>query len=223
MEVFILISIALTIVLLVLIVAHWEHRRAEFIRKFRFPEGLFAKLQRTRPELSRKDCELVAQGLRQFFLAFLKGGRRSVSMPSQVADDLWHEFILHTKAYDQFCKQSFGRFLHHTPAVALGADPGANEGLRRCFWQACKAENINPKSPSRLPLLFALDEKLRISNGFRYQANGEALRIAGTTGTGGAVYYGDDFSSTRFDGTTDGFGDGGGNSGGGDGGGCGGD
>jgi len=39
-------------------------------------------------------------GLRQFFLAHLKSGRRYVSMPSQVADGLWHEFILFTKNYD---------------------------------------------------------------------------------------------------------------------------
>ena len=34
---------------------------------------------------------LVSRGLRQFFLAYLMSGKRYVSMPSRVADELWHE------------------------------------------------------------------------------------------------------------------------------------
>jgi hypothetical protein len=62
--------------------------------------------------------QLVTRALRQFFLAHLHSGRRYVSMSSQVADDLWHEFILCTRNYDAFCRRAFGRFVHHTPAVA---------------------------------------------------------------------------------------------------------
>lgn len=43
-------------------------------------------------------------------------------MPSQVTDDLWHEFILCTRHYDAFCRRAFGGFLHHTPAVVLSRD-----------------------------------------------------------------------------------------------------
>src|SRR5688500_15066029 len=92
-------------------------RRAEFIRIEPLPKGLDEKLRAHHPALSQKDCQLVAQGLRQFFLAYLKGGRKTVSMPSQVVDDLWHEFILHTRGYESFCRRAFGGFLHHTPAV----------------------------------------------------------------------------------------------------------
>jgi hypothetical protein len=41
-------------------------------------------------------------------------------MPSQVANDQWHEFILHTRQYDAFCRQVFGRFMHRTPAERGG-------------------------------------------------------------------------------------------------------
>jgi len=75
-------------------------RREAYIRDFVLPHGLFDKLRAQHPHLSLKDCQLVAQGLRQFFLAHLKSGRQYVSMPSQVADDLWHEFILYTRNYD---------------------------------------------------------------------------------------------------------------------------
>lgn len=206
-------------------------RRLEYIRTFDLPRGLFERVQKRRPSLTRKDCELLAQGLRQFFLAYAMGGHRFVSMPSQAVDDLWHEFILYTKTYQAFCRKAFGRFLHHTPAVVLGKDYQGNTGLRRCWWYACRVENINPRQPSRLPLLFALDAKLGIPDGFRYVPDCQSVRRQGQGNDGGTVYCGGDFGSASFDGGTDGFGDGDGDSGGGfggggdsggDGGGCGG-
>eukprot|EP01034_Spumella_vulgaris_P038231 gene38231-47204_t len=92
------------------------------------------------PQLTTKECQLVAQGLRQFFLAHLKSGRKYVSMPSQVADDLWHEFILYTMNYQQFCQHAFGRFLHHTPAVVLGeasSAPGTSALGKRSYSVGC--------------------------------------------------------------------------------------
>jgi hypothetical protein len=103
-------------------------------------------------------------------------------MPSRVADDLWHEFILYTKNYDAFCRRAFGRFLHHTPAVVPGDARRSNEGLRRCWRHACLEENIDPRTPARLPLLFALDGKLNVSGGFRYVADCSSLRRAGESG-----------------------------------------
>lgn len=184
-------------------------QRAEYIRTYTLPAGLYERLRKRRPELGLKDCQLVSHALRQFFLAYLKSGRKFVAMPSQVADDLWHEFILYTKNYDLFCQRAFGGFLHHTPAVVLSTAQQDNTGLRRCWWFTCKEENINPREPTRLPLLFALDSKMKIADGFHYVADCSAVRrknAAGDSG-GGAVYCGGDFSSSGFDGGTDGFGD----------------
>lgn len=195
--------------------------RAEFIRNYAFPRGLFDKLHARRPELDQKQMQLVARALRQFFLTHLLSGRKFVSMPSQVTDDLWHEFILYTRNYDEFCRRAFGRFMHHTPAVVLGEDRQNNTGLRRAWWYACKDENINPKAATRLPLLFAIDAKLRIKDGFVYAPDCKQLRPSDDTRT---VHCGGDFASSSVDGSTDGFGDGSGDSGGdgGCGGGCGG-
>ncbi len=205
--------------------------RAEFIRNYTFPKGLFAKLQKRQPGLTLKDCQLVSHGLRQFFLAHLKSGCRFVSMPSQVVDDLWHELILYTRNYDSFCRKAFGRFLHHTPAAVLSSNRQNNAGLRRCWWYACVEENINPRKATRLPLLFAIDAKLNIPDGFRYAVNCRSLNqpMDGSVMT----YCGGDFASADFDGTLDGFGDSGssatdsggsdGGCDGGCGGGCGGD
>ncbi len=85
--------------------AHRRLKRAEYIRTFAWPPGLLDKLATHHKGFTRKETALVAQGLRQFFLAYLNGGLRYVAMPSQVADDLWHEFILYTRAYQEFCKR----------------------------------------------------------------------------------------------------------------------
>ena len=55
-------------------------RRESFIRSVELPRGLFAKLRDQHPALTPKECQLVARGLRQFFLAYLQGGRQFVSM-----------------------------------------------------------------------------------------------------------------------------------------------
>jgi hypothetical protein len=164
-------------------------KRESFIRTFDLPKGLFDKLVKRHPHLTVRDCQLVSHGLRQFFLAHLKSGRMYVSMPSQVADDLWHEFILYTRNYEQFCGQAFGRFLHHTPAEVLDKAKRNNDGIRRCWRYACLEENINPKAPTRLPLLFALDTKLKIANGFFYSLDCAALHTMG-----GIVYCGADLA-----------------------------
>jgi hypothetical protein len=218
-----------------------EARRAAFINDYRWPEGLLEKLEE-RHGFTRKQSALVATGLRHFFLAYLKSGRRYVAMPSQVADDLWHEFILYTREYQEFCNKAFGEMLHHRPAVVLKSGRERdNEGLRRVWWQCCKMDAIDPRKPTRLPLLFALDTKLNIPNGFVYRPDSEPTqqqrrRESSTVSTGcgggcsgGSARSASDFSSRQFDGTTDGFGDsvgdagGGGDGGGGCGGGCGGD
>jgi len=215
-----LVGAAIGAVVVYLLLRQWRlAQRAELLRAYTLPMGLFAALRKRRPGLDAKDCQLASRALRQFFLAYLHGGSKFVSMPSQLADELWHEFILHTRAYEKFCKQAFGGLLHHTPATALGSNRQHNAGLRRCFWYACKDEQIDPRRPTRLPLLFALDAKLGIAGGFQYALDCHLLRDQATA-SGGAVNCAGDFSDSSIDGSTDGFGDGDGDAGGdGDGGG----
>lgn len=212
---------------LVVVWRRWRQAaRAETIRRHPLPAGLFDALRLEHPALTQKDCELVAQALRQFFLVHLRSGGRFVAMPSQVVDDLWHAFILDTRAYARFCERAFGQFLHHTPAVALGSQRRSNVGLRRCWWHACREENIAPRRPTRLPLLFAIDGKLGIAGGFRYVVDCRGVaRDRGRHGDGSAavVHCGSDFADASVDGSTEGFGDAGAGDGGdGGGGGCGG-
>ena len=207
-------------------------QRRNFIRHYRFPPGLLLKLQRTHPQIEAKDYALAAQALRQFFLAYLLSNKQNVAMPSRLADDLWHEFILYTRQYAEFCRLAFGSFFHHTPAAAMGPNRETNTGLRRIWWHTCKEENISPHAPFRMPLLFALDSKLNIARGHRYTltsmailgnrqaAEDAALEIS--VGFGGSSNSVSIFSDKSVDGDTSGFGDSGSHSGGSDGGSCGG-
>lgn len=94
-----------------------------------------------------------------------------VAMPSQAVDVAWHEFILFTKDYQKFCKRAFGRFLHHTPAEAMPSPTTAQRGIKNTWKIACMRQNITAHKATRLPLLFALDSRLEIPDGFSYTLN----------------------------------------------------
>jgi hypothetical protein len=145
--------------------------REAFIDDFKFPDGIAQRVRKRYPHLTDEDMTLVFAGLRQYFQISRLAGRRLLSMPSQVVDVAWHEFILFTRNYQVFCDKSLGRFLHHTPAEAMRGPQDAQEGIRRAWRLACGLENISPRTPPRLPLLFSLDDTLRIPDGFRYSLN----------------------------------------------------
>jgi hypothetical protein len=198
----------------------WETSlRRQFIRESTFPRFLGAKLRAQYPQLGLRDVELVLHGLRQFFMAHLRSQRQFVAMPSKVVDAAWHEFILHTHAYEAWCSAAFGKLMHHTPAEVLGRDSKRNDGLRRSWYWACKEESIDPRKPSRLPLLFALDKKFGIVGGFSYVPDCRDIDRQ----SGSDAYCGTSFGSGDGDGASgdadffggsDAFSDGGGCGGG---------
>jgi len=73
------------------------------------------------------------------------------------------------------------------PAVVLSENRRSNEGLRRVWWYCCKYESIDPVKPTRLPLRFALDAKLNISDGFVYHPQCEELRKNGSGADDGSA------------------------------------
>lgn len=186
--------------------AREQSARARYLRESVFPKFLHAKLRLAHPGFTAKDTDLVEHGLRQFFIANAKSKGKFVAMPSKVADEMWHEFILHTKGYEAWCKQAFGKLLHHTPAEALSRSAERNDGLRRAWFWACKEESIDPRNPSRLPLLFALDKKLGIEGGFTYVPDcRDIARKSNEGGDGGMIYCGTSFSDGSSSGGEGGY------------------
>lgn len=198
----------LVLVAVVVLYRKWlRQSRQQFIVKHEIPSTVVARFREKHPQLTDAQAVRVCEGLRQYFLICARAQGRFVAMPSQVVDDLWHTFILFTRQYERFCKQAYGRFLHHTPVEAMSTPHQATAGIRRTWWQACRLEGINPSKPERLPLLFALDAELGIANGFIYTLNcAEAATSSSNTFCASSIGCG---SSTAGCGGDSGHGDGG--------------
>ena len=166
--IFLVIAIAIAYAVYVIQV---RSARRSYITAYAFPSGLRKKFSEACPGLSEAQQNQVFEGLRQWFMVCNKANSRFVSMPSQAVDDAWHAFILFTRNYQQFCRKAFGRFLHHTPAEAMLDQSTASDGIKRTWRIACQLENINPRAPGRLPMLFAMDATLGIAAGFHYELN----------------------------------------------------
>lgn len=189
--------------------------RLNRLQIYGFPDHLQKRVAKTYPHLTPDERSVVIEGLRQFFAVSIQARGRRVAMPSQAVDEAWHEFILSTRAYRRFCLRIVGRFLHHTPAEAMRSPRDAQDGIRRAWAIACRQEGIDPRKPNRLPLLFALDSRLKIPGGFVYSLNcGLGAAMAGTFCAGhiGCSSGGGCAGDSGGDG--DGSGDGGGGCGG---------
>lgn len=146
-------------------------RGERFIRQYVFPDAIAVGLRRRYPHLRDDGVAKVMHGLREYFSICNAAGRGFVSMPSQAVDVAWHELLLFTRTYGEFCKRALGGYLHHTPAAALPRRTLLEEGLRRAWRLSCQRENIDPKNAARLPFLFAIDSDLAILDGFFYSLN----------------------------------------------------
>jgi hypothetical protein len=200
---------------------HLRIRREDFIRCFRFPPQLVATIHARHPELLKHHLPLIEIALREYFLIHINAGYRDVAMPSRVVDELWRQFMLDTRGYRDFRKKAFGRTLLYARPVAMTDRYADNVRLRRTWWNACDLYDLDPKLPPRLPLLFAIDAKLNIADGYRYRLEDLAIDNARSNAdayAAGAISIAVMIDSS-YDGTTDGLGAGDG----GDGGGCGGD
>ncbi len=65
-----------------------------------------------------EDNEISSQLLIQELVRFLDmvHDTNQHLSPSYLVDLAWHEFILFTRFYDEFCKKHYNRFIHHTPS-----------------------------------------------------------------------------------------------------------
>lgn len=198
---------------------NWSRqRRASYLDRFPLRDLLDRRLAVRRPELTAEQRSTVFAALNDYFHLCRKAGRRMVAMPSQAADDAWHEFILFTRQYDKFCGNAFGRFLHHTPAEAMATPTQASDGLKRAWRLACAHEKIDPKAPQHLPRLFALDAALGIAGGFVYRLD----CLAASGGAAGSGYCASHIGCSSGCSGDSGNADSSGSSDSGDGGGCGG-
>ena len=78
------------------------------------------------------------------FLWLCAANDRSYPMMSRGIDELWHQFILFTVEYHNFCDRYFGQYIHHAPAIASIPTPDSKEVVME-FFRAYQ-ENFGPVS-----------------------------------------------------------------------------
>jgi hypothetical protein len=78
-------------------------------------------------EVERGEAEaLFGELLRWLWLcAQPDGPHLAITEPLLALDEMWHTFVLFTADYDRFCRDHFGRFLHHAPATRANRDAEA--------------------------------------------------------------------------------------------------
>lgn len=165
---YLLISIILIAILIFTMRKNRKSSRILFLKNYEYHSLLKRKIKNKYEHLTEEELDKVFLALSDYFYICNKANNTPVSMPSLVVDIAWHEFILMTKEYEEFCKKAFGKFLHHTPTEAMKTKTKATEGLKRAWSLACQKEEINSKKPHKLPLLFAIDSMLNIEDGYKY-------------------------------------------------------
>jgi len=175
------------IIALMLLAYFWkkeqQKRQLRFIENYKFSPVLIRRVKEQHDYLSDADMKKVVKATRDYFYICNQAQGRMVAMPSEIVDVFWHEFLLFTREYQDFCKKGIGRFLHHTPTEVMKSPTSAQEGIKRAWRLACAKEGINPKHPTKLPLLFAIDKSLDIKGGFSYQlnCNGSPMASSGSS------------------------------------------
>jgi len=147
---------------------------ARFIAGYRFPPVLVRKYGEAHPALDALQVRRVFEGLRQYFLACLAAQRTSIApsvgMPSRAVDDAWHDFLLMTRDYQAFCRQAFGKYLHHTPEASMGTS--MRDALANTLHQFKRPlpGGVAWATLGTVPLLFAMDRELGYPDGFHHDA-----------------------------------------------------
>lgn len=231
------------VLLSLLSVAGWRSSRRQvhearrrFILGFAFPAELRRRIGAQHPEWTFAQIDLVLDALRQYFLACLsaqRGGRlaKTLGVPSKAMDDAWHEFIVMTREYADFCQRAFGRYLHHTPHALMADrmdDALANtlHHVKTSGAMPAMALGAGAAAATAVPLVFALDRELGLTSGFVHdessiEALEERRRHLVAQAGGGGDAAGDGSPAACGSGDAGSCGDGGGGGGCG-GGGCGG-
>lgn len=91
----------------------------------------------TKLSLDVGQAEMLFKDTKRFLYLCSCYRHRGPLSPTAAIDNGWHEFLMFTRDYQEFCEQYFGKFLHHCPFVPWIAEkPG---GIYRTY---CLAREI---------------------------------------------------------------------------------
>jgi hypothetical protein len=79
---------------------------------------------------TKADC---AEAFTEFkkFIGLVAVYREPLAMASEPVDAVWHQFILFTEKYHEFCKEFNGGYVHHTPRTSTTQlNPAGEQNLK---------------------------------------------------------------------------------------------
>ncbi len=162
---------------------HRTSHRIAAVDDLTFPASTRHRLENQHPHLSDDDVRLVEAATRQWFRLVARHPKATLSTPSVVVDDEWRELARHERDYAAFCDAAFGRPLPHRPEPAMAADTTNTSRVPGLLATLDYARQDEGCGAADLPLLFRVDEGLRIRDGNRYLADcggrGECFRAPG--------------------------------------------
>ncbi|HEY2479786.1 MAG TPA: hypothetical protein VGI17_13790 [Solirubrobacterales bacterium] len=111
-----------------------RRRDEDHIWTHQFPAQVEARCRHRHPDLTDREWKLVDQGLREWFLCCAWRDGEVLGMPSLLVAEAWHEFILDSPAYAEFCERAFGECLRYIPEASMTTPmSGALEATSRAW------------------------------------------------------------------------------------------
>lgn len=126
---------------------------------------LYNKLEEQYPGRSKESYRVVLTGFIQYLQLVRKSPNNEVLMFSKSVDFVWHQFILSTREYAEFCNEYFGKFLHHVPSPTSNKDWSGDLELRKFFVESSILMGYDPFYPlGDFIELFRADVEMDIQN-----------------------------------------------------------
>lgn len=102
-------------------------------------------------------------------------------MPSRAVDEAWHGFILCTARYSAFCREAYGRYLHHHPEGGAPADiAGVGDPIDEQLGRTVVAWSL-VAGPEEHCVLWDLDEHVGVDHPWGLQSDRVAAIQAAVT------------------------------------------
>lgn len=145
----------------------FKRNKIKVVDKTPLPEALFIKFKRLYPQYSDHEVLEIESGLRDFFKLCILDKEHIIFMPSKCVDDLWHQFILFTNEYHDYCNKVFGNYLHHHPSVSKTDQVFCGSAA---YSLAKSLDSLESRACSE-PRLFTIDMSLSVEGCQPYDFN----------------------------------------------------
>lgn len=106
-----------------------------------FANKLKIRIQQEYPHMKTLEYRWKLLELKRYFI--MASLLKQVPMFSEEVDELWHEMLMFTKSYADFCAEFMGSTVHHEPTVTRRETPGARAWFD---WVYCQLFEFTPYS-----------------------------------------------------------------------------